>query len=166
MSKKDNGDAKREKEKITNSTRKHIIEVLTKAFVEYFDMALKLEDYAYGKKYDPEKHYDISVSFDELNAPTLEGRANTFLPMYTSHAISEELFVDRVWGNSLSEEQKKAEIGFLRKTREAKSQKQIPPSNPKELETRPQNDMEEGIKSDSESYKGRPIHSTKPKTDE
>ena len=64
------------------------------------------------------------------------------------------------------EEKKEGEIGFLRKTRESKSQKPTPQSNPKELETRPQNDMEEGIKSDSESYKGRPIHSTKPKTDE
>jgi hypothetical protein len=166
MSKKDNGDAQREKEKITNSTRKHIIEVLTEVFTEYFDMALKLDDYVYGRGYDANKHYDISVSFDELNAPTLEGRVNTFIPMFTSGAISEELFVDRVWGNSLSQEQKQAEIDFLRKSRESKKTNDKPKTTPKELETRPKNDTEEGIKSDSESYKGRAIHSTKPKTDE
>ena len=166
MSKKDNGDAQREKEKITNSTRKHIIEVLTEVFTEYFDMALKLDDYVYGRGYDANKHYDISVSFDELNAPTLEGRVNTFIPMFTSGAISEELFVDRVWGNSLSQEQKQAEIDFLRKSRESKKTNDKPKTTPKELETRPKNDAEEGIKSDSESYKGRAPHSTKPKTDE
>ena len=166
MSKKDNGDAQREKEKITNSTRKHIIEVLTEVFTEYFDMALKLDDYVYGRGYDANKHYDISVSFYELNAPTLEGRVNTFIPMFTSGAISEELFVDRVWGNSLSQEQKQAEIDFLRKSRESKKTNDKPKTTPKELETRPKNDTEEGIKSDSESYKGRAIHSTKPKTDE
>ena len=166
MSKKDNGDAQREKEKITNSTRKHIIEVLTEVFTEYFDMALKLDDYVYGRGYDANKHYDISVSFDELNAPTLEGRVNTFIPMFTSGAISEELFVDRVCGNSLSQEQKQAEIDFLRKSRESKKTNDKPKTTPKELETRPKNDTEEGIKSDSESYKGRAIHSTKPKTDE
>lgn len=166
MSKKDNGDAQREKEKITNSTRKHIIEVLTEVFTEYFDMALKLDDYVYGRGYDANKHYDISVSFDELNAPTLEGRVNTFIPMFTSGAISEELFVDRVWGNSLSQEQKQAEIDFLRKSRESKKANDKTKATPKELETRPKNDAEEGIKSDSESYKGRATHSTKPKTDE
>ena len=166
MSKKDNGDAQREKEKITNSTRKHIIEVLTEVFTEYFDMALKLDDYVYGRGYDANKHYDISVSFDELNAPTLEGRVNTFIPMFTSGAISEELFVDRVWGNSLSQEQKQSEIDFLRKSRESKKTNDKPKATSKELETRPKNDAEEGIKSDSESYKGRAPHSTKPKTDE
>ena len=118
MSKKDNGDAQREKERITTSTRNHIINVLTKNIVEYFNMALCFDDLVNNASaFDMNKKYDISVSFDELNAPTTEGKVNTFTPMFTSGAISEELFVDKVWGNSLSEEQKNKEIQFLKENK-------------------------------------------------
>lgn len=167
MSKKDNGDAQREKEKITTSTRKHIIEVLTNDLIEYFTMALQIDDYMTGdqKSFDFDKTYDISISFDELNAPTTEGKITTFMPMFTANAISEELFVDRVWGNSLSEEQRNKEIQFLKDSRKEKSNtptKESQSPTPKD-DSRKQMDMEEGIQTDSQSYAGRPIHSTKKK---
>lgn len=159
MSKKDNGDAQREKEKTTSETRKHIIEISTKAITADMKQLLMLYDYMETGVFDFNKEYEISVSFDELSTPTTESKVNTFVPMFTKGACTPETMVERVWGNSMSEEQKKHEVDYIYKhgVKEQPDNSKQPSCNiaKDEGNSRPERDELEGIKSDNASYKGR-----------
>lgn len=151
LSKKDNGDSQREKEKITLATRNHLIDELTPALQSLFNMLLMLQEYM-DTGIVTIKEHDISVAFNELNSPTTESKINTFIPMLTSKAVSPKTFVDNVWGTTMSEEQKNSEITFITEHMEQVSNN-VPKA--KDIESRPANDKAEGIESDKQSYVGR-----------
>ena len=112
ISKKDNADAQREKEKVTIFTRNNVIDAETKQLKELFSLALMIKEYM-----DTETisltDYDISIKYCEFANPTFEAMSTILLPMWTSGGISTEMYVDKLYGDSLSDEEKLAEVAKL-----------------------------------------------------
>ena len=117
VSKKDNADAQREKEKVTIFTRNNIIDSETKELKELFTLALMIKEYMDTDTISLTE-YDISVKYCEFANPTFESMSKILLPMWTSGAISTEMYVKKLYGDSLSEEEKKQEIAKLEQNKQ------------------------------------------------
>lgn len=112
VSKKDNADAQREKEKVTIFTRNNVIDSETKELKELFSLALMIKEYMDTNTISLTE-YDISVKYCEFANPTFESMSKILLPMWTSGAISTEMYVDKLYGDALSDEEKQIEIAKL-----------------------------------------------------
>lgn len=118
LAKKDNADAQREKEKVTIMTRNTIIESEQEILCELFKIAMGMKDYMDGKGI-PLEDYDVSVKFSGFANPSFESLSQTLLPLWQAGAISDEMYVEKLYGDSLTEEEKSRELEALRKNREA-----------------------------------------------
>lgn len=112
VSKKDNADAQREKEKVTIFTRNNVIDSETKELKELFALCLMIKEYMDTDMISL-MEYDISVKYCEFANPTFESMSKILLPMWTSGAISTEMYVDKLYGDALSDEEKQIEIAKL-----------------------------------------------------
>ena len=112
VSKKDNAEAQREKEKVTTFTTTSIIDAETKQLKELFSIALMLKEYM-DKGSISVKDYDISVKYKEFSSPSFEEMSNVLLPLFNSNAISTEMYVDKLYGDKLSDSEKQEEIEKL-----------------------------------------------------
>lgn len=158
MSKKDNGDAQREKEKVTIASRDSIISAVTPCIKKAFGMLLMLDDYMNkGGKMSLPTYDDISVSFNEFSSPTMETKANVLTPMWSAKAISPKTFVNFLWGDSKSEDEKKEEIEYLEEIRKADEGKKpnMVAMKADEQGGRVSNETDSGTKPDGQSYAGR-----------
>lgn len=117
IAKKDNADAQREKEKITIFTRNNIIAAETKMLKELFNVALMMKEYMDTNQISV-KDYDISVKYCEFANPTFESMSSILLPMLTNGGISVEMYVDKLYGDSLSEEEKEQEIAKIKESQQ------------------------------------------------
>lgn len=105
IAKKDNADAQREKEKVTIMTRNNIIDQETSILKELFSIAIAMKNYMDTGVVSLEP-LDISVKFSEFANPSFESMSQTLTPMWTAGAISDDMFVNKLYGDSLSEEEK------------------------------------------------------------
>lgn len=112
VSKKDNAEAQREKEKVTIFTRDNIIDAETLQLKELFSLGLMVQEYMETEQISI-KDYDISVKYSEFANPSFESLSQILLPMFNSGAISTEKYVEKLYGDSLSDEEKKDEIAKL-----------------------------------------------------
>lgn len=117
ISKKDNADAQREKEKVTIFTRNNVIDSETKELKELFALALMIKEYMDTDTISLTE-YDISIKYCEFANPTFESMSKILLPMWTSGAISTEMYVNKLYGDSLSEEDKLKEIAKLEENKQ------------------------------------------------
>lgn len=158
MAKKDNGDAQREKEKVTTASRDNIIASVTPCIKKAFGMLLMLEEYMDNNGAMSIPTYDdISVSFNEFSSPTMETKANVLTPMWTAKAISPKSFVEFLWSDTKSKDEKAEEIAYLEKVREDDKGKtpNMAPMKADEQGNRVSNENDSGIKADGQSYAGR-----------
>ena len=118
VSKKDNAEAQREKEKVTIFTRNNVMDAETKELKELFTIALMLKEYM-DKGSISIKEYDISVKYCEFASPTFESLSTILLPMWSAGAISTEMYVEKLYGDNLSEEEKKNEIAKLEENKQS-----------------------------------------------
>lgn len=109
ISKKDNADAQREKEKVTMYTRDNVMDSETKELKELMNLSLMLQDYMDNGEISIQD-YDISVKYCEFANPTFESMASILLPMLSQGGISAEMYVKKLYGDSLSEEELNDEI--------------------------------------------------------
>lgn len=116
VSKKDNAEAQREKEKQTMFTRSALIKIQELAFKKIGNLVLKLDDIAHNRK---AQDYEIVVNYEEYGNPTFDAKLQVLYPAFVAGGISGERYVDELWGNSLTEDEKKKEIEYLM------SQKQV-----------------------------------------
>ena len=108
----DNADAQREKEKVTQYTRNKVIRVLEKVIPAVVVMCLKAYDLAQGKVAGD---YDVTVDFAEYSSPSFEAIVETVAKARPGQIImSIEKSVDELYGDSLTEEEKQAEIKRLK----------------------------------------------------
>lgn len=117
MARKDNADAQREKEKVTIMTRDNIIDSETKELKELITLALIIQEYMDTDAISL-MEYDISVKYCEFANPSFENLVNVLSPVYASGGISTEIYVDKLYGDSLSEQEKQKEIEKLSEYRE------------------------------------------------
>jgi hypothetical protein len=114
LARKDNATAQREKEKVTFSTRDDLVDCETEILSELFNLILKVDDYIHNK---PSGEYDININYPEYGSPTFDDKLNTLTPALSQGAISPERFVDELWEDSLTEDEKIAEIEYLKSQR-------------------------------------------------
>lgn len=118
LAKRDNADAQREKEKITLMTRDNIMNAETMELKQLFNIALMMKEFIDTGTISI-KDYDISVKYCEFANPSFEVLSRILLPMWTSGAMSTEMYIDKLYGDSLSDEEKAKEIAKLEENRNA-----------------------------------------------
>src|SRR5690606_31972195 len=57
--------------------------------------------------------YDISINFNEFANPCFENELQALAPAWESGALSTKRYVELLWADKLSEEEKEAEIEWL-----------------------------------------------------
>ena len=112
VAKKDNADAQREKEKITIMTRNNIIAAETKMIKQIVKLSLMLKDYIdTGMMSDID--IDIDVNYNEFANPSFETQLQVLGSAWANGEISTEKYVELLWGDKLSEDEKLREIEWL-----------------------------------------------------
>lgn len=124
VSKKDNAEAQREKEKQTMFTRAALIKLQTLAFKKLGNLVLKMDDIAHNRK---PNDYEIVVDYEEYGNPTFEAKLQALYPAFVAGGLSARKYVDELWGDSLTEDEKEKEIEYLEK---AKLNTTIPADDP------------------------------------
>lgn len=117
IAKKDNADAQREKEKVTIYTRNNVMASEEKELKNLLSLGLMMKEYMDTNKITL-TDYDISVKYCEFANPTFESMSRILTPMWTQGAISTEMYVDKLYGDSLSDEEKQSEIEKLNANRQ------------------------------------------------
>ena len=110
VSKKDNADAQREKEKQTYFTRNNLIKLQTNIFKNLFSMVLKIDDIKNG---NVPGNYEIVIDYEEYGNPTFDAKLQSLYPAFASGAMSPERYVQELYGDSLTDDEKEKEIEYL-----------------------------------------------------
>lgn len=112
VKKLDNADAQREKEKATQYTRGKVLDVLEKVIPKLVCACLMAYDKAQNKTAG---EYKVTVDFKEYANPSFEATVETVSKARPNQNImSVEKVVDTMYGDSLSEEEKKEEVKRLK----------------------------------------------------
>ena len=113
IAKKDNAEAQREKEKVTIMTRNNIIERQTKIIKELLKICLAFQEYQNTGVISIDTDYDIKVIFNEFANPSFENQLQTLGNAWVQGEISTKKYVELLWGDKLTEEEKQQEIAWL-----------------------------------------------------
>lgn len=115
LARKDNAEAQREKEKVTIMTRDNIIAQETEILKSLIRVCLDVQAYINtGLIPLDDSDTEISVKFNQFANPSFESLSQTLSPMLANGTISVEMYVDKLYGDSLSEEEKQKEIEALK----------------------------------------------------
>ena len=117
IAKKDNADAQREKEKITIMTRNNIIDRQEKILKDLMELCIIIQEYLDTGTISL-KDYDISITFNEFANPSFENEIQVLGSAFSNGQISTERYVDILWGDKLSEDEKNKEIDYLEKNKQ------------------------------------------------
>lgn len=117
LSKRDNAEAQREKEKMTIMTRNSIVQAETAILKDLARLYLDCWEFMATGKFPAEDREEAKISFNEFANPSFESMSQALLPMWAAGAISDELFVEKLYGIGLTAEQKQREIEALRRAR-------------------------------------------------
>lgn len=110
VSRVDNGEAQREKEKHTMFTRDEMVEFQSVIMENLCSLLLKVHDVMEGRN---PGNYDITINFPEYGNPTFESKLNNLSPAVTTGAMSPKRYVEELWGDSLTDEEKEEEIEYI-----------------------------------------------------
>lgn len=130
IAKKDNADAQREKEKVTIFTRNNLLDeeepifehICSDLLVAYDLMNLKKDEQLTCTE------YDINVQYPEFANDSWEKKLETVQTGWAGGLLSDEMALDLLHGDSISEERRQKELKFLQDQRA--KQEQIPQSDP------------------------------------
>lgn len=114
VSRKDNADAQREKEKITIMTRNNIIARQTSIIKDLLTKCLMLKEYIDTDAITL-RDYQIDVAYNEFANPSFESELQLLAAALQSRSISPEMFVEKLYGSSLSDEEKARELEYVKK---------------------------------------------------
>lgn len=112
ISRKDNAEAQREKEKITIMTRNNVIDAETVMMRKIVEISLDIKQYMDTEKIEM-REYDIEIKYDEFANPAFENQLQVLGPAWVNGEISTKQYVDLLWGDKLDEEGKLEEIAYL-----------------------------------------------------
>lgn len=113
ISKKDNAQAQREKEKITIFTRNGIIDEETRILKKLCSELLCAYEFM-KTGYVTCKEYDISVKFSEFANDSYENKLKILTSAYDSSSISDDMFMKKLYGDTLSKEEYDKELEWLK----------------------------------------------------
>ena len=112
IAKDDTALSQREKEKVSVMTRNNILDRQQVIIAELCEQLLMLKEFMETGTISI-KEYDIGVKFSEFANPSFEEKANLLSQMFSSGTISPEMFVDKLYGDSLSDDEREKEISYL-----------------------------------------------------
>ena len=121
IAKKDNAAAQREKEKVTIFTRNALIngeERILRSLMEQMLMAKEFMDTGAVSVHA----YDISVKFNEFADDSFENKLEALGKAYDMEEISTDMYLNKLYGDTLSEEERAAEKEFLESARKARTE--------------------------------------------
>ena len=107
----DNAEAQREKEKTTLYTRGKIVRALEKVVPQLVELVLKVDDMLNERTLGK---YDVSVDFGEYANPSFEAQVETIGNARAQGIMSIERAIDELYGDSLTEEERKEEVERLK----------------------------------------------------
>ena len=111
VKKLDNAEAQREKEKTTQYTYNKVVEVLEKVIPTLVETVLKIDDVL---KENEIRDYEVSVMFGGYANPSFEAKVETVGNARTQGIMSLERAVEELYGDSLTKEEKAAEVKLLK----------------------------------------------------
>lgn len=117
VAKKDNADAQREKEKVTIQTRNNVISQETNQLRQLVELCLSLLEYMETEDITLVEH-NIDIKYNEFATPTFENQIQVLGSAWGNGQLSTEKYVNLLWTDKLSEEEKQKEIEWLDGNRE------------------------------------------------
>lgn len=114
VARKDNAEAQREKEKITGETRDKIIDKETRIIQQIIDIAYTMWRVAKYNEVPADKQEKASVVFPEFANPSFENQIQILGQALSNNSLSIEKYVELLWGDKLSEEERELEIERLK----------------------------------------------------
>ena len=121
LARDDNALAQREKEKVTMMTRNNVIARQTHIIKDLYRKCLMLWDYMKTGAITI-KDYQIDVKYDEFANPSFENELPLLSQALANGSISPEQYVDRLYGDSLSDERKAYELEYVKSFLQAQAQ--------------------------------------------
>lgn len=118
LAKRDNADAQREKEKVTIMTRNNIIDRETRIIRSLVEKAVLLDTYVRTNAVPTDQRIDVSVRFNEFANPSFEQELSVLAPAWAQGAISTDKYIDLLWGDKMSDEEKAVEQEKLESQRQ------------------------------------------------
>lgn len=112
LSRKDNAEAQREKEKITIMTRDNVIDAETIMLTSMVEMSLDIKQYLDTDQIE-ERQYEINIKYNEFANPSFENQIQILGSAWVNGEISTPKYVDLLWGDKLDDQAKLAEIEWL-----------------------------------------------------
>lgn len=113
IAKKDNAEAQREKEKMTIFTRNAIIETEAEILRELCSELLCAYEHMHTGKITC-KEYEISVKYSEFADDSYENKLEKLGAAYDSENISDEMFMQKLYGDTLSRAEYNKELKWLK----------------------------------------------------
>ena len=107
-------ESQREKEKVTISTVGHIEECETSILKKVFSDMLCAEEYLQTGKIGT-KAYDVTVQFGEFADKSFEDKERVLGDALANGAISPEMYMKKMYGDTLSEKEWNDELDYLKK---------------------------------------------------
>lgn len=118
VAKKDNADAQREKEKITIFTRNVIINAETRILKGLFNQVLCAVEFM-KKGSVTCTDYSISIKFSEFADDSFENKLQKLGEAYVKGTISTDMYLDKLYGETLSKSEKEKEKEYLEQQQNA-----------------------------------------------
>ena len=106
--------SQREKEKVTIATRGKITGRLSIELKKLFSEVLCADEYL-RKGAIIKKKYDVSIKFSEFVDASFEEKAQILSGMLDNGNITPEMYMSKLYGDSLSEEEYQRELDYLKK---------------------------------------------------
>lgn len=145
ISKRDNAEAQREKEKVTIMTREKIVARETEILRDLAEITTAMKVYM-DTGAVPLDEPEISVRFSDFANPSFESQSRTLLPMWQAGAISNEMYVEKLYGEDLKGGDRERELEALASNKSEKARVALPPELGEEYSTITQNAPQMGQK--------------------
>jgi hypothetical protein len=110
------GESIREKERVTFNTRDDIIDNERGVVKRVMELTLKIDDLMNKRAIGQD--YDVHVDYPDFSAPTFDKMIQTLLPMWAQDGISPEKFVELLYTDTMTDEEKEREIEYLKGSKE------------------------------------------------
>ena len=114
ISKRDNAEAQREKEKVTIFTRNMLVDAETNILKDLFSQALCAYELMNTGRITV-KNYDMSINFSEFADDSFENKLTTLGDAYNKGVISTKMFLSKLYGHELSQSDYDNEKDYLEK---------------------------------------------------
>lgn len=118
MARNNNALAQREKEKITISTRNTINKAETEALKKLIKISIATYKFLNSNGvFNIDDEMEINIKYDEFANPSFENELPILGNAWNLGQISTEKYVELLWGDKISDEDKAKEVAYLEKNR-------------------------------------------------